>query len=221
MNKERIRQEIKRTAKACLLSVLLLPSLFHFGVLLGQQTDFLSRLNLNSIAILPPFGPNAPSAARTMSVDLFASKFKLRNAATKIVTADETTSLLQSKSAMSDYSIFVTTLSQTGIVNADSLKKVAQATGADAVLLIEVLNYQEEKGSWWYGKGGKNVSRIQYALFRSDGNKIWETLEFRQHDSKVSTNPYPMEHVLGDVTDKAITSLLAGTQHTDVRKKTE
>jgi hypothetical protein len=123
---------------------------------------------------------------------------------------------------MSDYSLFVSTLSQTGIVNTDALKKVAQATGADAVLLIDVLNYQEEKGSWWYGKGGKNVSRIQYTLFHSsDGNKIWETLEFRQHDSKVSTNPYPMEHVLGDVTDKAITALLAGTQHTDVRKKTE
>jgi hypothetical protein len=221
MNRQRILREIKPTAKACLLSVLLLASSFQSGVL-GQQADFLSRLSVNSIAVLPPFGTNAPNAARTMSADLFASKFKLRSAATKIVTADEITSLLQSKAVMSDYSLFVTTLSQTGVVNTDALRKVAQATGADAVLLIDVLNYQEEKGSWWYGKGGKNVSRIQYTLFRSsDGNKIWETLEFRQHDSKVSTNPYPMEHVLGDVTDKAITALLAGTQHTDVRKKTE
>jgi hypothetical protein len=207
--------------KAWLLPVLLLASWFHSGAL-GQQADFLSRMNVNSISILPPFSSNAPNAARTMSADLFASKFKLRSAATKIVTADETASLLQSKVVMPEYSVFVTTLSQTGIVNTDALKKVAQTTGADAVLLIDVLNYQEEKGSWWYGKGGKNVSRIQYTLFRSsDGNKIWETLEFRQHDSKVSTNPYPMEHVLGDVTDKAITALLAGTQHTDVRKKTE
>ena len=60
----------------------------------------------------------------------------------------------------------------------------------------DILNYQAEKGSWWYGKGGKNVSRIQYTLFRSDGNKIWETLEFRQHDSKVSTNPYLMDMLL-------------------------
>lgn len=208
-------------AKACLLSGVLLVCSLHSGIL-GQQADFLSRLNVNSIAILPPFGSSAPSAARTMSADLFASKFKLRSAATKIVTAEETAALLQSKAVMTDYSVFVTTLSQTGIVNTDALKKVAQATGADAVLLIDVLNYQEEKGSWWYGKGGKNVSRIQYTLFRSsDGNKVWETLEFRQHDSKVSTNPYPMERVLGDVTDKAVTALLAGTQHTDVRKKTE
>lgn len=194
---------------------------FLSGVAFGQQADFLSRQNISSIAILPPSGANVPTAARTMSADLFASKFKLRNAAVKVVTADETASLLQSKSTMSEYSIFVTTLSQTGIVNINALKKVAQALGTDAVLLIDVLNYQEEKGSWWYGKGGKNVSRIQYTLFRSsDGNKVWETLEFRQHDSKVSTNPYPMEHVIGDVTDKAVTSLLAGTQHTDLRKKT-
>jgi hypothetical protein len=203
--------------KVCQLTVLLLASSLH-SVALGQQPDFLSQQNVNSIAILPPFGSSAPNAARTMSADLFVSKFKLRSAATKIINADETASLLQSKAVMSDYSVFVTTLSQTGIVNTEALKKVAQATGATAVLLIDVLNYQEEKGSWWYGKGGKNVSRIQYTLFRSDGNKIWETLEFRQHDSKVSTNPYPMEHVLGDVTDKAITALLAGTQHTDVRK---
>jgi len=202
-------------------TALILVTLVRPGSALGQHADFLSRLNINSIGILPPVGANAPSAARTMSGDLFVSTFKMRNAAVKIVAADETASLLQAKSAMSDYSTFVTVLSQSGIVNTDALKKVAQVVGTDAVLLIDVLNYQEEKGSWWYGKGGKNVSRIQYTLFRSsDGNKVWETLEFRQHDSKVSTNPYPMERVLGDVTDKAVTSLLAGTQHADVRKKT-
>jgi hypothetical protein len=79
-------------------------------------------------------------------------------------------------------------------MNHEALKKASQALGTDAVLLINVLNYQEEKGSWLYGKGGKNISRIQYTLFRSsDGSKVWETLEFRQYDSKVSTNPYPME----------------------------
>jgi len=57
------------------------------------------------------------------------------------------------------------------------------------------------------------------ALFRSsDGQKVWETLEFRQHDSKVSTNPYPMERVISDVTEKAISSLLNGTQHVDAKK---
>lgn len=203
-----------------LFTAVVLSALVYSSVAFAQQDDFPSRLNVNSIAILPPLGANAPAAARTMSADLFASKFKLRNGAIKLVTADETASLLQSKSTMSDYSLFVTTLSQTGIVNTDALKKVMQAMGTDAVLLINVLNYQEEKGSWWYGKGGRNVSRIQYSLFRaSDGNKVWETLEFRQHDSKLSTNPYPMERVLGDVTDKAITSLFSGTQHVDVRKK--
>jgi hypothetical protein len=203
-----------------LLTALAISALGHPDVAFGQQTDFLSRLNVNSIAILPPLGADAPAAARTMSADLFASNFKLHNAAIKLVSADDTATLLQTKATMSDYSLFVTTLSQTGIVNSDALKKVAQAMGTDAVLLINVLNYQEEKGSWWYGKGGRNVSRIQYLLFRtSDGNKVWETLEFRQHDSKLSTNPYPMERVLGDVTDKAITSLFSGTQPVDVRKK--
>ncbi len=189
------------------------------SALAPHQADFLSRISINSIAILPPLGANAPSAARTMSADIFASKFKVQSAAIKLISADQTASLLQSKSATSDYSQFVTTFTQTGIANTDALKKIAQILGSDAVLLIDVLNYQEEKGSWWYGKGGKNISRIQYTLFRSsDGQKLWETLEFRQHDSKVSTNPYPMERVIGDVTEKAIASLLNGTQHVDVKK---
>jgi hypothetical protein len=202
-----------------LYAVLLLSTIVHPGVAFGQQNDFLSRLSINSIAILPPLGANVPAAARTMSADLFVTKFKMQNSSIKLVTADDTASLLQTKSTMSDYSLFVTTLAQTGIVNTEALKKVMAALGTDAALLIDVLNYQEEKGSWWYGKGGKNVSRIEYTLFRSsDGNKVWETLEFRQHDSKVSTNPYPMEHVIGDVTDKAIVSLLSGTQHVDAKK---
>jgi hypothetical protein len=36
----------------------------------------------------------------------------------------------------------------------------------------------------------------------------------------VSTNPYPMEHVIGDVTDKAVSALLVGRQDIDVRQKT-
>ena len=107
-----------------------------------------------------------------------------------------------------------------GFASADLLKKIGQATGTDALLLIHVLNYDEEKGSWWYGKGGKNVCRIQYTLFRSsNGEKVWETLEFRQHDSKVSTNPYPMERVIGDVSDRAVASLVSGRQNVDVRQK--
>lgn len=135
-----------------LFTALAISALVQSDVAFGQQTDFLSRLNVNSIAILPPLGADSPAAARTMSADLFASKFKLHNAVIKFVSADDTASLLQSKSTMSDYSLFVTTLSQTGIVNTDALKKVMQAIGTDAVLLINVLNYQEEKGSWWYGK---------------------------------------------------------------------
>jgi hypothetical protein len=202
-----------------LCAALVLSAVVHSSVAVGQQADFLSKSSINSIAILPPLGSNVPAAARTMSADLFATKFKLHSASIKMVAADETTSVLQAKSIMSDYSLFVTMLAQTGIANTEVLKKLMAALGTDAVLLINVLNYEEEKGSWLYGKGGKNISRIEYTLFRaSDGSKVWGTLEFRQHDSKVSTNPYPMEHVISDVTDKAIVSLLSGTQHVDVKK---
>jgi hypothetical protein len=51
--------------RVSLLSVLLLASSFHSGAL-GQQADFLSRQNVNSMAIPPPFGSNAPSAARLL-----------------------------------------------------------------------------------------------------------------------------------------------------------
>ena len=74
----------------------------------------------------------------------------------------------------------------------DPLKKMGQTTGTDAILLIHVLNYDEEKGSWFYGKGGKNVCRIQYSLFRSSsGEKIWETLEFRQHEQQALDKSLP------------------------------
>jgi hypothetical protein len=192
------------------------------GSLAQQQRtdDFLSQQRISSIAVLPPLGESVPSSARQLAGDLFVTKLKSRSAGVRLMAADETLSRLQQKEATNDFAVLVTTFSQTGIVNADLLKKIGQATGTDALLLIYVLNYDEEKGSWWYGKGGKNVCRIQYTLFRSsDAEKIWETLEFRQHDSKLSTSPYPMERVIGDVSDKAIASLLIGKQHTDVRQK--
>jgi hypothetical protein len=159
--------------KTFLMTALVISAMAFSGVIFAQDADFLARLNVYSIAILPPLGADVPTAARAMSGDLFASKFKIREAAIRVVGADETVSMMQSKSTMSDYSVFVTTLSQAGIVNTDALKKITQAVDTDAVLLINVLNYQEEKGSWWYGKGGQNVSRIQYTLFRaSDGSKV-------------------------------------------------
>jgi hypothetical protein len=202
------------------LASLILAAIIFASVVRPEQNDFLSREHISSIAVLPPMGGDAPSSARTMSADVFTSKVKLRNSSVKIVAADETLSRLQAKSIMSDYSSFVTVFAQTGIINSDATKKLGQSLGTDAILLIDVLNYQEEKGSWWYGKGGQNIARIQYTLFRSsDGDKVWETLEFRQHDSKVSTNPYPMERVIGDITDKAVAALVSGEQHVDVRKK--
>jgi len=184
------------------------------------SADFLTRQRITSIAVLLPLGDSVPSAARQLSADLFDTKLKLRDSALRIFAPDEVTNRLQQQGATSDFAAMVTLLSQTGMVNTEAMKKIGQLAGADGLMVIHVLNYDEEKGSWWYGKGGKNVCRIQYSLFRvSDGQKVWETLEFRQHDSKVSTNPYPMERVIGDVTDKAVTALLTDAQHVDVRKK--
>jgi hypothetical protein len=210
---------VRKATAAILLSCLSL--ICHYS--LAQQPpkeDFLARQEISSIAVLPAVGDSVPSAARQLSADLFLAKLKLHTSFVRILTADETLSRLQQKDQTNDFAVFVTAFSQTGIASADLLKKIGQATGTDALLLIHVLNYDEEKGSWWYGKGGKNVCRIQYTLFRSsNGEKVWETLEFRQHDSKVSTNPYPMERVIGDVSDRAVASLVSGRQNVDVRQK--
>ena len=184
-----------------------------------QRTeDFLSQKGISSIAVLPPLGESVPNSARQLSADLFVTKLRSRSGV-HLMAADESLSRLQQKEVTNDFAVLVTTLSQTGIVNGDLLKKIGQSMGTDALLLIHLVNYDEEKGSWWYGKGGKNICRIEYTLYRSsDAGKIWETLEFRQHDSKVSTNPYPMERVIGDVSDRAVASLLMGRQNTDVRQ---
>jgi hypothetical protein len=206
------------TAALILLSSVALP--FMHSVTQQQTDDFLSQKGISSIAVLPPLGESVPSSARQLAADLFVTKLKARAAGVRLLGADETLSRLQQKEETKDFGILVTTLTQTGIADAVSLKRIGEVAGTDAILLIHVLNYDEEKGSWWYGKGGKNVCRIQYTLFRSsNAERLWETLEFRQHDSKLSTNPYPMERVIGDVSDKAIASLLSGKQNIDVRKK--
>jgi hypothetical protein len=210
---------MRRVTAAILLSGLLVTCHYSFA----QQPpieDFLAHQGISSIAVLPPVGESVPIAARQLSADLFATKLKLHDSSVRLLAANETLSRLQQKGGNNDFAVFVTVFFQTSIANADSLKKIGQATGTDALLLIHVLNYDEEKGSWWYGKGGKNVCRVQYSLFRSsNGENIWETLEYRQHDSKVSTNPYPMERVIGDVSDKAVASLVVGRQNVDVRQK--
>jgi hypothetical protein len=152
---------------------------------------------------------------------MLATKLGLAVAGLRIARPDVFLKELQAKGGLTDYTNLVTLFSQSGLADPESVKRLAKISEADALLLVNVLDYDEQKGSWWYGKGGKNVCRIQYTLFRAaTGEKLWQTLEFRQHDSKVSTNPYPMEHVIGDVTDKAVSALLVGRQDIDVRQKT-
>ncbi len=203
--------------------------LFALGVfpvpnLCGQAQqpaeDFLTRQHVSSLAVFPPLGESVPSAARQMSADMFGSKLKLRSAAMRVVPAEAVATQLDQHGMTGDFGAFVNLYSQTGTVNSEALKRFGQTLGTDAVLFIYVLNYDEQKGSRWYGKGGRNLCRIQYTLFRSSsGEKIWESLEFRQHDSKLSTNPYPVERVIGDVSESAVTSLLSGRQNADVRQK--
>lgn len=189
--------------------------------LYGQDfEDFLTRQGIASLAILPPLGQSVPSPTRQVAADLFNTKLKLRSSAVRIATPDSVVERLEREGLMNDFGNFITLLAQTGTFNRGILKRIGVATAADGVLLINVLDYEEQKGSWWYGRGGKNLARIQYSLFRaSDGEKIWESLEFRQHDSKLSTNPYPMERVISDVSEKAVNSLLSGKQNADVRRK--
>lgn len=183
--------------------------------------DFLSREKISSIAILPPIGQSAPDSARQAAVDMLATKLGFTAAGVRIARPDVFLKELQAKGGLTDYTNLVTLFSQSGLADPESVKRLAKMSQADALLLVNVLDYDEEKGSWWYGKGGKNVCRIQYTLFgAATGEKLWQTLEFRQHDSKVSTNPYPMEHVIGDVTDKAVSALLLGRQDIDLRQKT-
>jgi hypothetical protein len=185
-----------------------------------QSLDFMGREKVSSISILPPIGQSAPDSARQAAVDVLARKLGLATAGLRIVSPDAFLRELQAKGGLTDYTNLVTLFSQSGLADRESVRRLAKTSEADALLLVNVLDYDEQKGSWWYGKGGKNVCRIQYTLFQAaTGDKLWQTLEFRQHDSKVSTNPYPMERVIGDVTDKAISALLVGRQDTDVRQK--
>jgi hypothetical protein len=202
----------------CALAALTL--LFGAGASAQNSGDFLAQQKIASLAILPPLGQSVPSATREVAADLFNTKLKLRSSALKTTTPDSALERIHREGLMNDYGNFITLLAQTGTTNRDALTKIGLAVGVDGLLLINVLEYDEEKGSWWYGKGGKNLARIQYSLFRvSDGQQIWQSLEFRQHDSKLSTNPYPMERVISDVSEKAVDSLLSGKQNADLRRK--
>lgn len=186
----------------------------------SNSEDFLNRQRVASIAVLPPVGDSVPDPARKLASDLFIMKLGLRNSTVRLLRPEDVIDRLNKAGLLSEFAGLVNLLSQTGIVSRESVSTIGKSAGADSLLLVNVLDYEEEKGSWWYGKGGKNLCRIQYSLFRvSDGEKIWESLEFRQHDSKLSTRPYPMERVIGEVSEKAVTSLLTGRQNVDVRRK--
>ncbi len=190
------------------------------GIVPSQAEDFLDHQNVSSIAVLPPVGASIPDSVRKAAGDLFILKLTLRRSSVRVVRPETLVEQLNKAGKLSEFASFVNLLSQTGVVNRGSLTAIGNTAETDALLLINVLNYEEEKGSWWYGKGGKNFCRIQYSLFRvSDGERIWQSLEFRQHDSKLSTRPYPMERVVGDVSKKAVTSLLTGRENVDVRRK--
>jgi hypothetical protein len=180
-----------------------------------QAPDFLSQQKINSIAVLPPMGDSASPSIRQLSSDLFIAKMKERRPGLHFLASDDTLTRLQQKKADNDFNAVVAAV-QTGAPNQAALKRIGLATGMDAFLLIHVLSFDEQKGKWYEGKESKNLCKIQYTLYRSStGASLWDSTETVKYDKRFSNTPEPTDQVITNVSDKAVTAMLAAQQDTD------
>ena len=128
------------------------------GIVPSQAEDFLDRQNVYSIAVLPPVGDSVPDSVRKAAGDLFILKLTLRRSSVRVVRPEALVEQLNKAGKLSEFASFVNLLSQTGVVNRESLTAIGNT--ADPSTRIKRKESLDAGGSL-YASGGvtQNANR--------------------------------------------------------------
>ena len=187
-----------------------------------KQTDnFLEQHKIKSIAILPPVGESVPSSVRVSAGALFVSEAQRQLKELKITLPEETTTALEKTNRLDDFTSFLNLFIKTGTVNKSPLARIGESLATDAILLIDVQDFEAQNGSWMRARNGHNSARVQYTLFSPAGEQLWQHLVVYTHTPQFTAKADKAEKVMQDVSRRAVSALMRGIQNSDPKKDVE
>jgi hypothetical protein len=183
----------------------------------ASAQDFLKTKGVSSVAILPVVGESVPQAVRDAAGKKAAAVLLKHVPDLRVTDAADSAAVLEHEARLEDLASFLNLFVKTGTVNTAALSRCGMALEKH-LLLVEVQEYTERGGSWLRSRSGQNTARIQYTLFTKDGEQVWQTLE-SLHRSQLTTTVAPMEEIIERVSERAISALVKGEEHKDVKQK--
>lgn len=132
------------------------------------------RGDIQSIAVLPIRNTRAaPSEARQITRKVSQAIHK-DAPSMNIVGPNEAVNLLNEHELADDWAEFLENYVKSGVPDAQTLSKIGEALGVDAICQGEVWNVQQEDGEWGGNKGETRVTVRFTILDARDGSLLWE-----------------------------------------------
>jgi hypothetical protein len=131
-----------------------------------------------------------------------------RNSSLKVVAGPEAVSLLNEKDLADDWARFLENYVTSGVPDANSLSRIGQALGVDAIIQGEMVEVLQEDGRFGRNEGTTRVTLRLTMLAVEDGRLLWEASSdgLRKTASAAEDAPPVIEAVLLAV-DKIVENL--------------
>ncbi len=164
--------------------------------------------SISSLAILPVRNaPIAQEASIRMNRDI-AQTVQRQNPNLKILGPVESIQTLNDAGLVDAYDRYLTALAQSGIPNAEVLRRIGDALKVDAILQGQLVGLSQQDGSY-PGHPGITRFALRYSIVSTKtGMLLWETsAEARRKTATVFESAPALEEVLPDATQTVLRSI--------------
>lgn len=156
---------------------------------------------LSAMAVLPMRNAAIAQAEGIRMNREIAQTVQRQNPQLKVLGPLEAVQLLNQHNLVGDYDMYLTTLAQSGIPNAEIMRRIGQALEVDAIMQGQIVGLLQQDGA--YGRNaGMTKFTLRYSIVSTrDGLLLWET--FADVDERTATtveNAPPLELVLPEAT---------------------
>lgn len=163
----------------------------------NYQDPALSKYKISKIAVLP-----IRNSYLGLNESRDVNRYFMTGVSRKIskftvIGPDEAIEKLNQDSLVEKYYNYLVAYSSTGIPNTETVKKIGQSLGVDAIIQGEIYNIIKKDGE--YGKNkGETRCNLRYSMVSTtDGKVIWETSveAYEKTDFTLSSAPALMDVV--------------------------
>jgi len=162
-----------------------------------------------SIAILPVRNaPIAQSESIRMNRDI-AQTVQRKNPGLHVLGPVEAVEKLNELHLVDDYDRYIVALAQSGIPNKETLYRIGQALGVDALMQGQIVGLSQQDGTGAWGRPGSTAFALRYSIVSiRDGMLLWETSEEmrKKRQSNFSSAP-PLQEVLPEAVEKVLQTI--------------